>query len=100
MSEKEFALSRDDKRRVQSLLRRQDKRSSRAMMILSTSWIASSYWTFLGFVTTAEETATANFVGTVHALIAAVVSAVVVAGCCALLLAFSGENSGEESDHE
>lgn len=80
---------------IKRLLRRQKARSFAAMLILSNAWIASSYWTFRGFVMTAEETATADFIGTVHALIAAIVSAVVVAGCCALLLSFSGEDSNE-----
>ena len=65
-------------------------------MILSTAWIASSYWTFEGYMKTAEETATASFTGSVAALIAAVVSAVVVAGCCALLLGFSGSGGEHE----
>lgn len=65
-------------------------------LILSTAWIASSYWTFLGFMQTAEETANADFIGTIEALLAAVVSAVVVAGCCGLLLGFSG--SGDDNE--
>ena len=97
MSIKLSTLRREDRTPVRALLRRQNARNFVAMLILSNGWIASSYWTFLGFVTTAEETATGDFIGTVHALIAATVSAVVVAGCCAQLLAFSGETSEEEN---
>jgi len=68
----------------------------RGGLILSTAWMASSYWTLNGFMIAAVETSTASFTGAVQALLAAVVASVVVAGCCALLLAFSG--SGD--DHE
>lgn len=85
------------KRRAQILRTEIAKQKSRVFkggLILSVAWQASSYWTFQGYMKTAEETATASFTGSVQALLAAIVSAVVVAGCCALLLGFSG--SGED----
>lgn len=73
-----------------------EQRGFKAGMILGTAWIASSYWTFRGFVQTAQETATANFEGVLQALIASIVAAVVVAGCCGLLLGFSGTGGSDE----
>lgn len=90
---------RDQKRLEKALRRESSKHQQRGFksgMILGTAWIASSYWTFLGFVQTAEETATASFQGTLQALIASVVAAVVVAGCCGLLLGFSGSGGTNE----
>lgn len=75
---------------------KQKTRVTNSMLILSVAWIASSYWTFNGLMMAAEETATSGFTGAVQALTASIVSAVVVAGCCSMLLGFCGEGDGDE----
>lgn len=89
-------LSQHNKQIIETEIAKQRSRAFRAGLILSNAWIASSYWTFNGLMLSAQETSTANFTGSIQALIASVVSAVVVAGCCALLLGFSasGEHHG------
>ena len=86
-----------DQKALKAAISKQKSRVTKGGLILSTAWIASSYWTFLGYMMTAQETATSSFTGTIKALIAAVVAATVVAGCCALLLGFSGEG---DDNHE
>ena len=73
-----------------------EQRGFKAGMLLGIAWIASSFWTFKGFMLTAQETATADFQGALEALIASIVAAVVVAGCCGLLLGFSGTGGTNE----
>ena len=88
--------SRASKQILETEVSKQRTRTFRAGLILSNAWIASSYWTFAGLMASAQETATASFTGSVQALIASIVSAVVVAGCCALLLGFSGSGDTHE----
>lgn len=92
---KNAARRRQDR---EALAARERKHASREFvggMILTNGWIVSAFWTFKGFMNTAEETATASFSGSVEALIASIVAAVVVAGCCGLLLGFSGGHDDE-----
>ncbi len=89
-------MRRKDRRTLDAMMRKHRSREFQAGMILMNAYLASAYWTFLGHMKTAEETATASFTGSLHALIAAIVSAVVVAGCCAMLLAFSGSGDANE----
>ena len=83
-------MRRKDKRSLLSLARKLRGRNLKASLILMNAWIASSYFTFVGFMNAAKETATASFTGSVEALIYSIVAAVVVAGSSALLLGFAG----------
>ncbi|MCJ2187895.1 hypothetical protein [Novosphingobium beihaiensis] len=87
---------RNDIKTLEAQIAKQKARTTTCTLMLSTAWIASSYWTFNGLMMTAEENATSGFTGAVQALIASIVSAVVVAGSCSMLLAFSGDGDGHE----
>ena len=89
-------LRAKDANTLKAQIAKQKSRVSNAMLILALAWIGSSYWTFNGLILTAQETATAGFVGVIQALIASIISAVVVAGCCSMLLGFSGAGETDE----
>lgn len=84
-----------DASRIKRLKDIQKGRVRTGTIILAGAWIASSYWTFNGLMMAAEETATAGFKGAGEALAASIVAAIVVSGCCSLLLTFSGSEDNQ-----
>lgn len=91
-------IKRAAKKAVKREIRKHRGRAFKAGLILGAGWSASSYWTYRGFIMAAQETSTASFSGSVEALLAATVAAVVVGGCCGLLLGLSASESGDDDN--
>ena len=86
--------SNSDLEVLNTQIEKHEARVVRCTQILRVSWVTSAYWTASGLIQTADEYGGADFIGTMQAVLAAIVAAVVVAGACSMLLAFAGEEGG------